>query len=107
MAKTNYFITGIWETTYNNSKFISHVLLHKNTDAGFERGVKTSREDVVKLIDGKHNVMTLRWDYNTASYKSGAYVEVIEISSIRYLRTHKDATVNDNLDNMIKMDWLI
>ncbi|TCC93690.1 DUF3892 domain-containing protein [Pedobacter frigiditerrae] len=108
MANTiNFYISGIWQTTHNGSKIVSHVFLHANDADGFNRGVKTSREEVVKLIEAGKIVMTLRWDYHTAAFKTGAKVEIIEVGNIKYLRTHKDATVNDNLDNMIRMNAFI
>ena len=103
----NYFISGVWFTKSTSSKRISSVFLHRNTETGFEKGIKTSEADVIKLLKGKSTIMTLRWDYSAASWKKGAYVGYETLQNVEILRTHKDATVTDNLDNMIDMDALI
>lgn len=48
--------------------------------------------------------MTLKWDYKTATWKRGACVTVVKEGNKEFLRSLKDTTVEDNLDNMVKIN---
>ena len=98
----NYFITGAWKT---DAGIITDVFLHLNTPTHFEAGKKTSEAAVIQLLKANKTVMTLKWNYQTSSWKRGAYVIVVKEGNKEFLRTVKDATVEDNLDNMIKMNF--
>lgn len=97
----NYFITGVWKT---DAGVITDVFLHLNTPTHFESGKKTPEAAVIQLLKANKTVMTLKWNYMTASWKRDAYVTVVKEGNKEFLRTVKDATVEDNLDNMIKMN---
>jgi hypothetical protein len=103
----NYFITGVWFQDNDRAKRITHVFLHRNTADGFEPGVKAPEEDVIKLLGENQTVMTLRWDYSKRSWFRGASVGPVPFAGRVVLRTHKDAQIEDNLDNMIKMNFFI
>src|ERR1700737_2042205 len=97
----NHFISGVWKT---DAGVITDVFLHLNTATGFNAGRKTTEAAVIQLLKTNNTVMTLKWDYKTATWKRGAYVTVVKESSKEFLRSVKDTTVEDNLDNMIKMN---
>lgn len=104
MAKwADYLISGIWISEVSNSKYISHVMLHKDTDTTFEHGVKTGKDDVIRLIKAGRTVVSIKWDYVKATWVKGAAVTYENRLGVDYLRTVKDATVTDNLDNLISM----
>jgi hypothetical protein len=108
MAKwADYLISGIWQTTTNNSTYISYVFLHLDTENNFQGGLKTSKADVIKLIKAGKTVKTIVWNYTTGKWNLGADVSYITVSGTEYLRSHQDRTVNDNLDNMIPMNHFI
>lgn len=97
----NYFITGVWRTDVG---VITDVFLHLNTSTGFNAGKKTPETVVIQLLKANNTIMTLKWNYQTASWKRGANVIIVKEGNKEFLRTIKDATVEDNLDNMIKMN---
>ncbi len=97
----NYFITGVWKT---DADVITDVFLHLNTATNFKAGRKTTEAAVILLLKGNNTVMTLKWNYKTATWKRGAYVNVVKEDNKEFLRSVKDAIVEDNLDNMIKMN---
>lgn len=97
-----YYITGVWK---DNSGVITHVYLHPtNSQGNLLGGSKTLVSSVVRLIV-VNNIFTLRWNYQTTSWVTGAAVRtILERSTGRlFLRTVADAQLSDNLDNMINM----
>lgn len=98
---SHYFISGVWKT---GTGVITDVLLHVNTSTGFQAGKKTTEAMVIQLLKNEKTVKTVRWDYKTPSWKIGANVMVVNEGNKDFLRSVKDATVEDNLDNMIKMN---
>lgn len=99
----NYFITGVWKTDNN----ITHVLLHENTVDHFKAGIKTTEAKVISLIRAGYSVMTLRWSYQSAGWYRGAFIEIVGNGEDAYIRTHKDASVSDNLDNIIQLNGVV
>ncbi len=97
----DYLISGVWFTTQNNSKRISHVMLHADSDSGFEHGIKTSESEVIKLLKNKKSVITITWNY--PGWQKGAAVTYETVQGQEYLRTVANATTKDNLDNSISM----
>lgn len=71
----NYFISGVWKT---DTGVITDVFLHLNTATGFQVGKKTTEATVVQLLKANNTVMTLKWDYKTATWKRGAYITVVK-----------------------------
>lgn len=97
----NYFITGVWKT---DAGVVTDVFLHLNTSTGFNAGKKTTEAGVIQLIKANNTVMTLKWDYKNTMWKRGAYIAVVKEGNKEFLRSVKDTMVEDNLDNMIKMN---
>lgn len=103
MAKwADFLISGVWFSLFPH-KHVSHVMLHTDNDSTVSSGTKKTRQDVVNLIKAGKLVHTIKWNYASASWSDGARVEIINIGGVDYLRTHKDATTSDNLDNSIDM----
>jgi hypothetical protein len=108
-----YFISGVWFSTSGTSKRITHVMLHEGKLPNITKGLKTPESEVIKLIEAfeKNIVTTIKWGYNSVTWIRGAIVgvETEKISKnlgIKRLRTHKDASVTDNLDNLINMELI-
>jgi hypothetical protein len=97
----NYFISGVWK---NDRGIITDVFLHLNTENGFKGGKKSTEASVIALLKANQTISTIRWDYSSAKWKRGASVIIVREGNTEFLRTQKDATVIDNLDNMIKMN---
>src|SRR3982751_2757594 len=101
MATTpDYYITGVWKSDV----VITDVFLHKVTASNhFAQGIKKTVKTVIALVEAGSWIMTLKWNYQTERRRPGARIEVVTEFFSKYLRTVKDATVQDNLDNMINM----
>lgn len=108
--KIDYFISSVWKTSQD--KIIS-VYLHRNeydpikNSNTFSNGVKTSENDVIRLIRQGLHIKTLLWNYQYAKWEQGAILEIVKQGNSEFLRSHKDAKIIDNLDNMINMDGFI
>lgn len=106
MAKVaDYLISGVW-FSHIPHKHISDALLHKDNDTTVENGVKKTRQEIVTLIKAGKTIYTMKWNYASANWSRGAKVEIMTVGNTDYLRTHKDATTADNLDNMLHMSSL-
>jgi len=99
----DYLISGIWKAEQNGSKYVSYVMLHKDSETTFGKGVKTSKDDVILLIKNGSKIKTMTWNYEKAIWKLGALVNIELTGGVSYLRTAKDASISDNLDNLIPM----
>lgn len=103
----NYRITGVWFSHAPN-KHVSHVQLHLETDSGVNKGGKYTKDYVIQLIENKHAVTTMKWNYQSEKMLTrGADVEIYTRNNVKYLRTVPDAIETDNLDNMLDMKWLL
>lgn len=99
-----YYISGVWFTENNT---ITHVNLHPSSNNNLGKGTKTVESTVISLIENKHVVRTVTWNYTTAKWREGADVKVVELNGKKYLRSQKDSTVRDNLDNLIRMNEMV
>lgn len=99
----NYYITGVWKA----AGVITSVMLH-NVDYSNNLllGKKTAEQSAIALIEAGHNIKTLKWDYSKGWWSTGASVTVVQLGLKKFLRTSKDATVTDNLDNLILMNHI-
>ena len=103
MAKwADLLISGVW-FSQTPHKHVSHVMLHTDNGENFSNGVKKTRQEVVNLIKNGKTVNTIKWNYASANWSNGAKVEVINVGGVDYLRSHRDATTSDNIDNSIQM----
>lgn len=95
----DYFISGVWK---DSSERITDVMLHTvNDNNTFNMGVKTSESNAINLLKSKKTIKTITWGY--PNWQIGAFVTVVTIGNIEYLRTIANASVKDNLDNSINM----
>ncbi|WKL43732.1 hypothetical protein [Flavobacterium sp. ZE23DGlu08] len=53
------------------------------------------------FLKSKKTIKTITWGY--PDWQIGALVTVVTIGNIEYLRTVANASVKDNLDNLISM----
>ena len=99
-----YYISGIWQS----GEHVTHVVIHAITaNKTINTGQKLTRAQVINLINGGHSVYTMRWAYDGNHWNLGsAIVGIYPLNGVNYIRTHKDATEKDNLDNMLPMNSL-
>lgn len=100
MAKSaDFFISGVWKDA---NESITYLHIHKvNDNNSFQQGIKQSKSDVIGLINKGYGIMTIVWGY--PSWNLGAKVEIVKSPFGDYLRTNRDKTAKDNLDNLIGM----
>ncbi len=97
-----YYISGIWMNGDHISKVVIHKLLPNKI---IEHGEHMTRAQVVGLVNGQNSVYTMQWKYDGNHWTLGnAIVGLYPLNGINYIRTHKDATERDNLDNLIPLD---
>jgi len=98
MNEFNYFISGVWK----DSERITHVMLHNaQPDGSFNRGIKVSEKYVIELLKKGERAGTITWKY--PGWYIGAEVDYIESDNNEFLRTDRNDTAVDNLDNLISM----
>ncbi|WP_134385247.1 DUF3892 domain-containing protein [Flavobacterium psychrophilum] len=104
MATANYYITGVWK---DNQKRITDVMLHLiNASGTFKtKGTKTNKKDVIHLIKNGKEIKTLVWDY--PNWSAGALVTYETVNNEEYLRSVKDASTKNNLDNSLTMECFL
>jgi Protein of unknown function (DUF3892) len=103
-SETNYFITGVWK---DNQKRITDVMLHLvNSDGSIKViGSKTNKKDVIFLLKKDKEIKTLFWNYPNWTF--GALVTYETVNGEEYLRSVKDTSTKNNLDNSIIMECFI
>ena len=99
MAKwADYLISHVKR---DSQERVTHVFLHEdNGDTVSRIGLKT-KDEVIKLLNQGKSVATIIWGY--PNWKKGASVSHIKGSNGDYLRTDRNKTDKDNLDNMIPL----
>lgn len=99
-----YRISGVWKDT-NNA--ITHYALHLVGSSTIGRGEKTTKAETIRLLKVQGNsAVTCMWDYNTARWRPGETIEVVDDRSGKYLRTDPNSRLTDNLAHLIDYDWL-
>src|SRR5664279_194905 len=102
----DYLISGVWFINSDSAKRVSHVQIHPDSENGLGNGERKTEAEVIKLLKAGYTIKTIVWNYEKGTFNQGADVGFEKVGQNEYLRTHKDRTVTNNLDNMINMDWL-
>jgi hypothetical protein len=99
-----YYVSGVWKDARG---FVTHLFLHSGDDTHLFEGKRVRIDAAVKLISQGHNLMTVKWDYQSAKWVDGALVEISDRrNGIMNLKTQKDSVLSESLDNMIQyMHW--
>lgn len=106
MAKwADYLISGVWFS--GGTKNVSHVQIHVDNGDSIGPGQKRSSAEVIASIKAGRTFKTIVWNYSSGAFNPGAEVGYVTEGGREYLRTHRDRTVTDNLDNMLNMDILL
>jgi len=106
MENWDYYISGIWKLKAGDVEFITDVFLH-STRGGFGKGIKTSKDEIVRLLKDGANITTITWNYHLIQWRYGARVEFDEVDGEATLRTHPDASTFDDLESMIQMQYIL
>jgi Protein of unknown function (DUF3892) len=106
MENWDYYISGIWKQKASNEEYITDVFLH-STAGGFGKGVKTSKNEVVRLLKKGAKITTITWNYHLIQWRYGAKVEFDEKEGESCLRTPPDASTFDDLESSIQMQYIL
>jgi hypothetical protein len=106
MENWDYYISGIWKLKAGDLEYITDVFLH-STKGGFGKGIKTSKDDVVRLLKDGAQITTITWNYHLIQWRYGARVEFDEADGESTLRTHPQASTFDDLESMIQMQYIL
>lgn len=100
MAK--YGITGIW---VNQNEVITHYAFHTIVENSISKATKTAKAVAIALLEQPGNTATtVVWNYNTAGWKFGENVTVVNGTNGKYLRSNPDNKLTDNLKHLIDFD---
>ncbi|MFL1515301.1 DUF3892 domain-containing protein [Pseudomonas prosekii] len=97
MSNNDYYVSA---TDYNREdSHISKLKVHEvSPDGTLKKPVIMTRPQVVDLIK-KQKVFCTMTQNAEGIWKRGAQLEVIQVTT-DYLKTHKDASKTDNLENL-------
>lgn len=97
MAKwADYLISHV---NKNSAGVITHVILHVDNGDSVTAGTLKSESEVIALLKAGYTVKTILWGY--PKWNEGATVSYVKGVNGEFLRTDRDKTAKDNLDNMI------
>ena len=96
----DYLITAIQK---DSSSEITHCLVHEFDGKTAYMGVKKTKNQVIASIDSGDTFKTARWNYSQNYWITEAEVGTVTRAGSRYLRSHEDRRVNDNLDNLLPL----
>ncbi len=92
----------ISEVRYNKDEtHIVEVVVHIDKGDTISSASKWEREDVVSAIENGKTFVTIKKDAN-GKWKKGQDVHVIIVNDEKYIRTDKNSTASDNLENLQK-----
>ncbi len=106
MEQWDYYISGIWKLKAGDIDEITDVFLH-STDGGFGKGVKTSKDNVVRLLKDGANITTITWNYHLIQWRYGARVLFEEVDGETWLHSDPNAATFDDLESSIQMQYIM
>lgn len=100
----HYYISGVWK---NAQEEITHVYIHLELPHNtFASGKKVTVNYAINLLRVGHTAQVMTWSYTYAGWYAEDFVKVVNANP-PYLRSHKNNTVNDNLDNLINYQAVV
>ena len=100
----HYYISGVYK---NEKDDVTHVLLH--LDAGhhkFYNGIKETAKTVMEMLDSGDTIQVISWNYSSAHWYVQDFVKVVN-GKKKYLRSHKNGVITDNLDNLVNLAGIV
>lgn len=88
----------ISQVKHDSKGVITHVLLHTDNGSTASGGVVKTKDEVIQILKNGYSIKTILWLY--PNWGQGAIVTHV---NGEYLRTDRDKTVKDNLDNLIPL----
>jgi hypothetical protein len=106
MESWDFYISGIWKSKIGDAEYITDVFLHDASN-GFGKGIKTSKGEVVELLENGARITTITWNYYLIQWRYGAKVGFKKIDSETVLSTSSDASAFDDLESAIQMQYIM
>lgn len=94
----DYLISHVDRDSNGN---VMKVLLHIDNGETVSSGGVRTKEEVIDLLKRGYSVETILWGY--PKWQRGANVHYVKEGITEYLRTDRNKTDKDNLDNLIPL----
>jgi len=99
-----YRISGVWK----DGETITHYAFHTIANGTISRASKKTKVQAVALVEAPENTTTTyMWNYKDAHWIIGEAVSVVNGANGKFLRSHPDGKVSDNLGHLIDYDWIL
>ena len=97
---------GISAVRFNGEGiYIDQVRVHKDKGNAMGDAEVWSREQVVSALESNYTFMTIL-NCNQGIWSEGQEVSIVQVNGNKYIRTDKDQTPSDNLDNLPNVSFL-
>ncbi len=99
-----YYVLGVKKNQQGVITDLRIAPLNGNT---LGQSITRTEMEVIQLMQNGHAFVTSEWAYHNGSgWMRGADIQIVNGTHRKYLRSHKDGTPNDNLDNLLRFDWV-
>jgi len=96
MPKFDYYVSAV---KYNSDNtHIATLRVHEMGTDGLKKAVEMTRPQVIDLINKKKTFSTMTKGADS-NWKAGAKLEIVQVTT-DYLKTKKDSSTKDNLENL-------
>ena len=89
---------GISAVRYDGETRIAQVRVHKNNNGKLKKSEIWPRRDIIAALKMDYKLITLIGDQD--QWVMGSKVLIEDINGTEYIKTVKDSTLRDNLDNL-------
>jgi hypothetical protein len=92
----------ISQVGFNSNGKISRVRVHKdNGDKITHQGIYDVNQ-IISSIKSGYTYKTIVWNYKKKAWSEGAEIHIVK-DHLEYIRTDRDDTAVDNLENLIRL----
>lgn len=95
----DYLISHVERDSKGN---VIKVLLHTDMGETVAPGVVKTKDQTIDILKKGYSIKTILWGY--PKWNQGAKVHYVSDNSGQYLRTNRNKTDKDNLDNLIPLN---
>lgn len=97
---------GISAVKFNDGEnHVDQVRVHKDKGNAMGDAEVWPRERVISALESNYTFITIL-NYNGGVWDEGKEVNIVQVNGNKYIRTDKDQTPSDNLDNLPKFSFL-
>lgn len=92
---------GISSVRYNDERsHIVKVKVHEDKGDSFGSAEEWSRNQVVSAMERGKTFVTILKEGTDGKWRKGQDVHIITVKGVKYIRTDKNQTASDNLENL-------